>query len=139
MTSDFREGAPSIDEVTNVVLGKYPASSGADKWRAIRPACRNRRMVNLEGGGEVRACARTSSSPPMRSPIKASSSSRVLDFRKHLSRAHGKSSDGLNLAAFEDFRRPELDYSLAPARLSLGGGGGGGGGSVCANEYAHLE
>src|SRR5216117_4250149 len=124
-----REGRLSLDEVTNVVLTNNPAIKAAqEKWQAMKA-----RVPQAAAWEDLRAQARSRvaryvSIPPnsftdqtfmLRQEVPISG--------KNLSRARAATAEAG--AAFEDFRRTELDV-LSRARAAF---------HRLANEYAQLE
>src|SRR6266481_5904450 len=127
--SAVREGRLSLDELTSVVVANNPAIKAAqEKWQAIKA-----RVPQAAAWEDLRAEARSRvaryvSIPPnsfmdqtfmLRQEVPISG--------KNLSRARAATAEAG--AAFEDFRRTELDV-LSRARAAF---------HRLANEYAQLE
>src|SRR5205809_227824 len=127
--SAVREGRLSLDEVTNVVRAKKPASKAAqEKWRAMKA-----RVPQAAAWEDLRAQARSRAARYVSIPPNAfTDQSFMLQQEvpisgKNLSRARAATAEAG--AAFEDFRRTELDV-LSRARAAF---------HRLANEYAQLE
>jgi outer membrane protein TolC len=127
--SAVREGRLSLDEVTNVVLANNPAIKAAqEKWQAMKA-----RVPQAAAWEDLRAQARSRVARYVSIPPNAfTDQSFMLQQEvplagKNLSRARAATAEAG--AAFEDFRRTELDvFSRARAAFHR-----------LANEYAQLE
>jgi outer membrane protein, heavy metal efflux system len=124
-----REGRLSLDEVTNVVLANNPAIKAAqEKWQAMKA-----RVPQAAAWEDLRAQARSRAARYVSIPPNAfTDQSFILQQEvpisgKNLSRARAATAEAG--AAFEDFRRTELDV-LSRARAAF---------HRLANEYAQLE
>ena len=124
-----RESRLSLDEVTNVVLANNPAIKAAqEKWQAMKA-----RVPQAAAWEDLRAQARSRAARYVSIPPNAfTDQSFVLQQEvpisgKNLSRARAATAEAG--AAFEDFRRTELDV-LSRARAAF---------HRLANEYAQLE
>src|SRR5947207_5397611 len=124
-----REGRLSLDEVTNVVLVNNPAIKAAqEKWQAMKA-----RVPQAAAWEDLRAQARSRVARYVSIPANAfTDQSFMLQQEvpisgKNLSRARAATAEAG--AAFEDFRRTELDV-LSRARAAF---------HRLANEYAQLE
>ncbi len=124
-----REGRLSLDEVTNVVLANNPAIKAAQqKWQAMKA-----RVPQAAAWEDLRAQARSRAARYVSIPPNAfTDQSFMLQQElpisgKNLSRARAATAEAG--AAFEDFRRTELDV-LSRARAAF---------HRLANEYAQLE
>jgi outer membrane protein TolC len=127
--SAVREGRLSLDEVTNVVLANNPAIKGAqEKWQAVKA-----RVPQAAAWEDLRAqvrsrVARYVSIPPNAFTDQSFMLQQEVPISgKNLSRARAATAEAG--AAFEDFRRTELDV-LSRARATF---------HRLANEYAQLE
>jgi cobalt-zinc-cadmium efflux system outer membrane protein len=127
--SAVREGRLSLDEVTNVVLANNPAIKAArEKWQAMKA-----RVPQAAAWEDLRAQARSRVARYVSIPPNAfTDQSFMLQQEvpitgKNLSRARAATAEAG--AAFEDFRRTELDV-LSRARAAF---------HRLANEYAQLE
>jgi outer membrane protein TolC len=127
--STVREGRLSLDEVTNVVLANNPAIKAAqEKWRAMKA-----RVPQAAAWEDLRAQARSRVARYVSIPPNAfTDQSFMLQQEvpisgKNLSRARAATAEAG--AAFEDFRRTELDM-LSRARAAF---------HRLANEYSQLE
>jgi len=127
--SAVREGRLSLDEVTSVVLANNPAIKAAqEKWQAMKA-----RVPQAAAWEDLRAQARSRVARYVSIPPNAfTDQSFMLQQEvpisgKNLSRARAATAEAG--AAFEDFRRTELDV-LSRARAAF---------HRLANEYAQLE
>jgi outer membrane protein, heavy metal efflux system len=127
--SAVREGRLSLNEVTNVVLANNPAIKAAqEKWQAIKA-----RVPQAAAWEDLRAEARSRvaryvSIPPNSFTDQSFMLQQEVPISgKNLSRARAATAEAG--AAFEDFRRTELDV-LSRARAAF---------HRLANEYAQLE
>jgi len=127
--SAVREGRLSLDEVTSVVLANNPAIKAAqEKWQAMKA-----RVPQAAAWEDLRAQARSRAARYVSIPPNAfTDQSFMLQQEvpisgKNLSRARAATAEAG--AAFEDFRRTELDV-LSRARAAF---------HRLANEYAQLE
>jgi len=127
--STLREGHLSLDEVTNVVLTNNPAIKAAqEKWQAMKA-----RVPQAAAWEDLRAQARSRVARYVSIPPNAfTDQSFMLQQEvpisgKNLSRARAATAEAG--AAFEDFRRTELDV-LSRARAAF---------HRLGNEYAQLE
>ena len=127
--SAVREGRLSLDEVTNVVLANNSAIKAAqEKWQAMKA-----RVPQAAAWEDLRAQARSRAARYVSIPPNAfTDQSFVLQQElpisgKNLSRARAATAEAG--AAFEDFRRTELDL-LSRAHAAF---------HRLANEYAQLE
>ena len=127
--SAVREGRLSLDEVTNVVLANNPTIKAAqEKWQAMKA-----RVPQAAAWEDLRAQARSRVARYVTIPPNAfTDQSFILQQEvpisgKNLSRARAATAEAG--AAFEDFRRTELDV-LSRARAAF---------HRLANEYAQLE
>jgi cobalt-zinc-cadmium efflux system outer membrane protein len=127
--SAVRERRLSLDEVTNVVLANNPAIKAAqEKWQAMKA-----RVPQAAAWEDLRAQARSRAARYVSIPPNAfTDQSFMLQQEvpisgKNLSRARAATAEAG--AAFEDFRRTELDV-LSRARAAF---------HRLANEYAQLE
>jgi outer membrane protein, heavy metal efflux system len=127
--STLRQDRLSLDEVTNVVLANNPAIKAAqEKWQAMKA-----RVPQAAAWEDLRAQARSRAARYVSIPPNAfTDQSFVLQQEvpisgKNLSRARAATAEAG--AAFEDFRRTELDV-LSRARAAF---------HRLANEYAQLE
>jgi cobalt-zinc-cadmium efflux system outer membrane protein len=127
--SAVRERRLSLDQVTNVVLANNPAIKAAqDKWQAM-----NARVPQAAAWEDLRAQARSRvaryvSIPPNAFTDQSFTLQQEVPISgKNLSRARAATAEAG--AAFEDFRRTELDV-LSRARAAF---------HRLANEYAQLE
>ena len=128
-SSVVREGRLSLDEVTNVVLANSPTIKAAqEKWRAMKA-----RVPQAAAWEDLRAQARSRVARYVSIPPNAfTDQSFMLQQEvpisgKNLSWARAATAEAG--AAFEDFRRIELDV-LSRARAAF---------HRLANEYAQLE
>ncbi len=128
-SSAVREGRLSLDEVTNVVLANNPAIKAAqEKWQAMKA-----RVPQAAAWEDLRAqatsrVARYVSIPPNAFTDQSFMLQQEVPISgKNLSRARAATAEAG--AAFEDFRRAELDV-LSRARAAF---------HRLANEYAQLE
>jgi outer membrane protein, heavy metal efflux system len=127
--SAVRDGRLSLDEVTDVVLANNPAIKAAQqKWQAMKA-----RVPQAAAWEDLRAQARSRVARYVSIPPNAfTDQSFMLQQEvpisgKNLSRARAATAEAG--AAFEDFRRTELDV-LSRARAAF---------HRLANEYAQLE
>ena len=127
--SAAREGRLSLDKVTNVVLENNPAIKAAqEKWQAMKA-----RVPQAAAWEDLRAEARSRVARYVSIPPNAFTDQsfklqqEVPISGKNLSRARAATAEAG--AAFEDFRRTELDV-LSRARAAF---------HRLANEYAQLE
>jgi outer membrane protein TolC len=127
--SAVREGRLSLDEVTNVVLANNPAIKAAqEKWQAIKA-----RVPQAAAWEDLRAQVRSRVARYVSIPPNAFTDQTFMLQQevpisgKNLSRARAATAEAG--AAFEDFRRIELDV-LSRARAAF---------HRLANEYAQLE
>jgi outer membrane protein TolC len=127
--SAVREGRLSLDEVTNVVTANNPAIKAAqEKWQAMKA-----RVPQAAAWEDLRAQARSRVARYVSIPPNAfTDQSFMLQQEvpisgKNLSRARAATAEAG--AAFEDFRRTELDV-LSHARAAF---------HRLANEYVQLE
>ena len=127
--SAVRERRLSLDQVTNVVLANNPAIKAAqEKWQAMKA-----RVPQAAAWEDLRAQARSRVARYVSIPPNAfTDQSFMLQQEvpisgKNLSRARAATAEAG--AAFEDFRRTELDV-LSRARAAF---------HRLANEYAQLE
>jgi len=127
--SAVREGRLSLDEVTNAVLANNPAIKAAqEKWQAIKA-----RVPQAAAWEDLRAQVRSRVARYVSIPPNAFTDQTFMLQQevpisgKNLSRARAATAEAG--AAFEDFRRTELDV-LSRARAAF---------HRLANEYAQLE
>jgi len=127
--SAVREGRLSVDEVTNAVLANNPAIKAAqEKWQAIKA-----RVPQAAAWEDLRAQVRSRVARYVSIPPNAFTDQTFMLQQevpisgKNLSRARAATAEAG--AAFEDFRRTELDV-LSRARAAF---------HRLANEYAQLE
>jgi outer membrane protein TolC len=127
--SAVRRGRLSLDEVTSVVLANNPAIKAAqDKWQAMKA-----RVPQAAAWEDLRAQARSRvaryvSIPPNAFTDQSFTLQQEVPISgKNLSRARAATAEAG--AAFEDFRRTELDV-ISRARAAF---------HRLANEYAQLE
>jgi outer membrane protein TolC len=128
-SSAVREGRLSLDEVTNVVLANNPAIKAAqEKWQAMKT-----RVPQAAAWEDLRAQARSRAARYVSIPPNAFTDQTFMLQQevpisgKNLSRARAATAEAG--AAFEDFRRIELDV-LSRARGAF---------HRLAHEYAQLE
>src|SRR5258705_12516933 len=116
--SAIRQGRLSLDEVTNVVLANNPAIKGAqEKWQAMKG-----RVPEAAAWEDLRAQARSRAARYVSIPPNAfTDQSFILQQEvpisgKNLSRARAATAEAG--AAFEDFRRTQLDV-ISRARAAF--------------------